>query len=129
MKVWKRKSQIIIFFNYVFLLNEQIVGAQYVVKLESYLKEDSTVQDIYRASISLLNFGKAIDSTKVGKALAAALKKDESLLNTGLAFQLAAKLTKAEDRNPFVEKIGDIIVQADEVDNRFLQVVINFNSF
>ncbi len=60
--------------------------------------------------------------------MAAALKKDESLLNTGLAFQLAAKLTKAEDRNPFVEKIGDIIVQADEVDNRFLQVVINFNS-
>jgi oligosaccharyltransferase complex subunit delta (ribophorin II) len=92
-----------------------------VPKLEAALKEDSSVTDIYRSAISLLNLGKAIDSAKVGKVLATALKKDESLVNTGLAFQLASKLTKAEDRNVFVEKIGDIMVQSDEVDGKYLQ--------
>ncbi|XP_054153905.1 dolichyl-diphosphooligosaccharide--protein glycosyltransferase subunit 2-like [Oppia nitens] len=103
------------------LTNCQLNSAQYMTKLEPVIKEDSSVLDIYRAAISLLNLGKPLDSTKVSKALMSSLKKDESLLNTGLTFQLAAKLSKAEDRNSFVEKIGDIIVQADEVDGRFLQ--------
>ena len=93
-----------------------------MAKLEANIKEDSTVTDIYRSALSLLNLGKAIDATKTSKTLFVALKKDESLLNTGLAFQLAARFSKAEDRTPFVEKIGDVVVQADEVDGKFLQV-------
>ena len=69
----------------------------------------------------MLSFGKSLDSLKVSKLLQAALKKDDSLLSIGLAFQLASRLTGADNIAPFVEKIGDVIVQADEVDGRYLQ--------
>ena len=96
--------------------------------MESQIKEESSVQDIFRASIALVNLGKTLESAKISKVLSAALKKDESLFNIGLALQLAAKLTRPEDRNAFVEKIGDVIVQADEVDGKFLQVKLSISN-
>lgn len=71
--------------------------------------------------MSLIVTGKVLDSAKVSKSLLASLKKDDTLLNTGLAFQAASKFYKPEEKNPFVERIGDIVVQADEVDGRYLQ--------
>ena len=96
--------------------------------MESQIKEESSVQDIFRASIALVNLGKTLESAKISKVLSTALKKDESLFNIGLALQLAAKLTRPEDRNVFVEKIGDVIVQADEVDGKFLQVKLSISN-
>ena len=95
---------------------------KYQTKLQSFIQPEAPVIDLFRASASLINLGKPIDSSKLSKLLVAAVKRDETLLNTGLAFQLAAKFTKPEDRNVFVDKIGDIIVQADEVNERLLQV-------
>lgn len=81
-----------------------------------------TVTELYRSAIALTNLGKPVDSNKLSKLLQTALKKDESLASIGLTFQLASKLTGPENLNPFVEKFGDVIVQADEVDSKYLQV-------
>ncbi|RWS24210.1 Dolichyl-diphosphooligosaccharide--protein glycosyltransferase subunit 2-like protein [Leptotrombidium deliense] len=95
--------------------------AKLTAALNAYIKDESSVAELHRATHSLLNIGSPIDSSKISKALQAALKKDESLLSVGFAFQLASKLTGPENMQPFIEKVGDVIVQADEVDNRFLQ--------
>ncbi|RWS01104.1 dolichyl-diphosphooligosaccharide--protein glycosyltransferase subunit 2-like protein [Dinothrombium tinctorium] len=89
--------------------------------LNAYLKEGSTVAELHRAANSLLNIGQSLDSPKLSKILQTALKNDESLLSTGLAFQLASNLKGAENLQPFVEKISDVVVQADEIDGRLLQ--------
>lgn len=72
--------------------------------LESQIKEGATVSQLHRATLSLINLSKQIDSAKVKKLLLEALKKDESLLSIGLAFQTAAKLTGADNLNAFADK-------------------------
>ena len=64
-----------------------------------------------------------LDSKKISKALQTALKKDENLLNVGLAFHLASKFKEIEHMAPFVDRLGDILVQADEINGKFLQVI------
>lgn len=68
-----------------------------------------------------MSLGKSIDSPRVAKLLTDALKNDDSLLSSGLAFQLGARLTCATCLAPLHEKIGDVIIQADEVDGKYLQ--------
>jgi hypothetical protein len=63
-----------------------------------------------------------LDGQKISTALQAALKKDDSLLNLGLAFHLASRFKAPELRTPFLDRIGDTLVQADEVNSKFLQV-------
>lgn len=104
----------------------QLDATKFIAKLQSTLQSDASVADLYKAGSALVNLGKPLDGTKLSKSLLAAIKRNETLLTTGLAFQLASKFTKVEDRTPFVEKIGDIIVQADEVNERFLQVFTSF---
>ena len=103
------------------LSNCQLDTAKIFAKLQTLAGTESTVLELYRIASSLANLGKPIDSAKFSKLLVAAMKRDETLLNTGLAFQLASKFSKAEDRNVFVEKIGDTIVQADEINGKLLQ--------
>lgn len=87
--------------------------------LESVLKEESSMHDIYHAVLSLKNLGANFDPAKVAKILTSALKKDDSVMNLGLAFHVASKLQG--DVTPFFERIEDAIVQADEVDGKYLQ--------
>lgn len=87
--------------------------------LESALKEESSMHDIYYAVLSLKNLGVNFDSAKVAKILTSALKKDDSVMNLGLAFHVASKLKG--DVTSFFERIEDAIVQADEVDGKYLQ--------
>lgn len=87
--------------------------------LESALKEESSMHDIYYAVLSLKNMGVNFDSAKVAKILTSALKKDDSVMNLGLAFHVASKLKG--DVTSFFERIEDAIVQADEVDGKYLQ--------
>ena len=100
----------------------QLDANKLVTKLQSFVKDDITVPDLHRVTLSLSNLGKPIDSTKFSKLLLSAIKREETLLNTGLAFQTASKFSKPEDRNSFVDKIADVIVQADEVNEQILQV-------
>ncbi|OTF72793.1 hypothetical protein BLA29_009720, partial [Euroglyphus maynei] len=99
----------------------QLDTAKLSNKLQSFIRDDLTVLDIYRIGLSLANMARPLDSAKFSRLLIESLKREDSLLNTGLAFQLASKFSKSSDQNIFVEKIADVIVQADEVNSKYLQ--------
>lgn len=83
-------------------------------------RDTSTVPDLYYAVQALNNIGqKKGEAAKLIKTLQAALKKDDSLLNLGYSFHIAAQL--GTDGTFAFDRIEDAIVQADEVDSRFLQ--------
>lgn len=90
-------------------------------KLQAAIKEGASVAQLNKAGLALANLNKPLDSAKVSKLLLTAIKKDDTLLNTGLAFQLASKFTKQEDRQVFLNKVGEVIVQADEINEKILQ--------
>ncbi|XP_043477355.1 dolichyl-diphosphooligosaccharide--protein glycosyltransferase subunit 2 [Leptopilina heterotoma] len=85
-------------------------------------KEGSTILEFHYAINSLTALSQKLSdavTSKVVKNLQAILKKDDSLLNLGYAFKIAADLGAA---GAFAfERIEDTIVQADEVNGRFLQ--------
>lgn len=85
-------------------------------------KDSSTIPELYYAVHSLSALSQkmsAATTAKVVKTLQAALKKDDSIQNLGYSFHIAADLGSA---GAFAfERIEDAIVQADEVDGRFLQ--------
>ncbi|XP_055943574.1 dolichyl-diphosphooligosaccharide--protein glycosyltransferase subunit 2-like [Argiope bruennichi] len=87
--------------------------------LDAAISEDSSMQDIYYAVLSLHNLNLKIDSTKVAKVITALLKRDDSVVNLGYAFNVASVLQK--DFKPFFERVEDAVVQADEVDGKYLQ--------
>ncbi|CAL1297560.1 unnamed protein product [Larinioides sclopetarius] len=87
--------------------------------LDAAISEDSSMQDIYHAVLSLHNLNLKIDSAKVAKVVTAILKRDDSVINLGYAFNVASVLQK--DFKSFFERIEDVIVQADEVDGKYLQ--------
>ena len=62
-----------------------------------------------------------MDSKVVTKTLQAALKKDDSVTNVGYAFQIAAAIDGSDAAKAMLALVGDVIVQADEVDGKMLQ--------
>ncbi|KDQ71487.1 dolichyl-diphosphooligosaccharide--protein glycosyltransferase subunit 2 [Zootermopsis nevadensis] len=83
-------------------------------------QETSTVPDLFFAVQALSNVGqKKGEASKLIKTLQGALKKDDSLLNLGYSFHIAAQL--GTDGTFAFDRIEDAVVQADEVDSRFLQ--------
>ncbi len=84
------------------------------------LKSQASVADLHHGVLSQLNLGQKVDSAAVLKALTEALKKDDSIGSLGLAFNLAAHLGKTEGAAVF-DRIEDAIVQADEINGKFLQ--------
>ncbi|XP_064480228.1 dolichyl-diphosphooligosaccharide--protein glycosyltransferase subunit 2-like [Ornithodoros turicata] len=87
--------------------------------LQNALKEDSSVAQLYHAVLTLKALGSPVDSAKVTQLLQAALKKDDSVLNLGYAFHIASAL--GGNVSPFLERVEDAIVQADEVGGEILQ--------
>ncbi|CAG0913143.1 unnamed protein product [Notodromas monacha] len=81
--------------------------------------EETSVHNIFQAFEASKLSGTPVDEAKLIKSLTSALKKDDNLLNLGLSFHVAAKLES--DPKQFFERIEDAIVQADEVDGKFLQ--------
>lgn len=83
-------------------------------------KESSTILELHYAINSLTTLSQKLpDASKVVKSVQATLKKDDSLLNLGYVFNIAADLGNA---GAFAfDKIEETISQADEVDGRFLQ--------
>jgi len=87
--------------------------------LNAAITDDATTLQIYYAVASLSNLGFKIDTAKVTSALNAALKADDSPLSHGYAFFAASFL--GGDLTKFHDLIEDIIAQADEVDDKYLQ--------
>ncbi|XP_045180399.2 dolichyl-diphosphooligosaccharide--protein glycosyltransferase subunit 2-like [Mercenaria mercenaria] len=87
--------------------------------LNAAVAEDSSVADIYYAYFALKNLGLAVDGKKVSAALAEALKKDDSPLSHSYAFRVVTELNS--DLNKYFDLIEDVVAQADEVDEKYLQ--------
>ncbi|CAG5124850.1 unnamed protein product [Candidula unifasciata] len=87
--------------------------------LTDAIKDDASVQDIVFAYLALKNLGLPVDDASTNKALLAALKTDDSPQSHGYAFLAAAELSG--DVSKFVDNIEDVIAQADEVDDKYLQ--------
>ncbi|XP_012256271.2 dolichyl-diphosphooligosaccharide--protein glycosyltransferase subunit 2 [Athalia rosae] len=85
-------------------------------------KETSTIPELYHAVGALAALSQKLPdatATKLVKTLQAILRKDDSLLNLGYVFHIASELGPA---GSFAfERIEDAVVQADEVDGKYLQ--------
>jgi oligosaccharyltransferase complex subunit delta (ribophorin II) len=87
--------------------------------LNAAIDKESSTQQLYYAVASLSNLGLKIDTAKVTEALNEALKAEDSPLGHGFAFFAASYLSG--DLSKFHDLIEDVIAQADEVDEKFLQ--------
>lgn len=95
------------------------LGPKAAEVVKTNLGEGSNPASLYFAANALTATGGKLEAAALKVALQAALKKDDSLLNMGLAFHVAAMLDG--DLSTFVERVEDALVQADEVDGRLLQ--------
>ncbi|XP_037081679.1 dolichyl-diphosphooligosaccharide--protein glycosyltransferase subunit 2-like [Pollicipes pollicipes] len=95
------------------------VPADTVQALQRSVGDKAQVSDLYHAVGALRALSEKINSKAVSQALQAALKKDDGVLNLGYAFHLASELDG--ELAPFLDRIEDAVVQADEVDQKYLQ--------
>ena len=86
--------------------------------LSKAVSSDLSVQDLYHGSVAQLMLGQKLSGTI--KKLTDALKKDDSIANLGMAFNLAAHLGKNEASAIF-DRIEDAVVNADEINGKILQ--------
>ncbi|XP_060077704.1 dolichyl-diphosphooligosaccharide--protein glycosyltransferase subunit 2-like isoform X2 [Ylistrum balloti] len=98
--------------------NCKVTAAGAEALLGEAIKDTAPVVDIFQAFFALKNLGLKVDNAKVGTALTEAVKKDDTPLSYGYAFLVAAELP---NENKMFDSIEDIIAQADEVDDKYLQ--------
>lgn len=92
-----------------------------VKALNGYLEKGTNLQELFHATQALIALGqKPADGTKLLKAVQALLKKNDSLVNFGYFFHISAALG-VEAATAAFDRIEDAIVQADEIDSKFLQ--------
>uniref|UniRef100_A0A1B6L611 Dolichyl-diphosphooligosaccharide--protein glycosyltransferase subunit 2 n=1 Tax=Graphocephala atropunctata TaxID=36148 RepID=A0A1B6L611_9HEMI len=99
----------------------QLDNKAHIRQLVEDLKQDKlSMVDMYYAVKSVVDFGeKLTNPPQIMKNLQAALKKDDSISSLGHAFHIAAML--GGDVTPIFNRIEDAVVQADEVDGKYLQ--------
>lgn len=90
--------------------------------LTSQLEKDgASASDLYYSILGLKALNqKATSGAKVAQSLQAALKKDDSLASLAYGLHVAAELG-ATDGGFMFDRIEDAIVQADEIDGKYLQ--------
>uniref|UniRef100_A0A1B6DAG0 Dolichyl-diphosphooligosaccharide--protein glycosyltransferase subunit 2 n=1 Tax=Clastoptera arizonana TaxID=38151 RepID=A0A1B6DAG0_9HEMI len=122
------KSAITIEANYYICSIWKLLGCTGASPLDKSLKsfdgalgsETSNVADLYFAVQGYTHLGQKLkDSAKILNTLQAALKKDDGLYSLGYSYHIASQLEG--DKTPLFNRIEDAVVQADEVDGRFLQ--------
>lgn len=96
-------------------------STEIVKKLNDIISLDSaSLSEVYYASQALSIFSQKIpDPAKIAKNMKSILKKDDSLINLGYAFHIATVL--GPEGSFMLERIEDVIVQADEIDGKYLQ--------
>jgi len=87
--------------------------------LSNSVSDKSSMAEIYQAVMASSHLRIPIDSAKVLGAVHSALKRDDGVLSLAHSFHVGAQLSG--DMNTLFERIEDALVQADEVDGRFLQ--------
>ncbi|XP_071503410.1 dolichyl-diphosphooligosaccharide--protein glycosyltransferase subunit 2-like [Diadema antillarum] len=96
-----------------------LTNAQQV--LNSAITDSSDVATVFYAVSALAALGLTINSADVVKALDAGLKKDDSVLSSSLALHVASMLSNETNLDKFHDLIEDIVAQADEVGEKYLQ--------
>ncbi|TRY63519.1 hypothetical protein TCAL_04893 [Tigriopus californicus] len=81
---------------------------------------DSSVANLFYASLTLKALGEKLDAAALVSALQAGLKKDDSVANIGFAFQVASVL-EGKAAQALFDRVEDVVVQADEIDGKMLQ--------
>jgi len=89
-------------------------------KLNSVIAAQSGTTHILYAVYGLSVLGHPIDAAAVSKAVQSALKDDDTPLSYAYAFYSASYLT-GDERKKFHDMIEDIVAQADEIDDKYLQ--------
>jgi len=88
--------------------------------LKSLLSTDSNSAQLYRAVTALKNIGSVVDANVVLPLCDAVLKADDSPLSHAYVFYVASLLPTA-NIGKIQDLIEDVLAQADEVDEKFLQ--------
>ncbi|XP_011669063.1 dolichyl-diphosphooligosaccharide--protein glycosyltransferase subunit 2 [Strongylocentrotus purpuratus] len=89
--------------------------------LNSAVTDSSDVATVFYAVSALAALGLTINSAEVAKALDAGLKKDDSVLSSSLALHVASMLSNETNVDKYHDLIEDIVAQADEVGEKYLQ--------
>ncbi|XP_072029908.1 dolichyl-diphosphooligosaccharide--protein glycosyltransferase subunit 2-like [Amphiura filiformis] len=97
----------------------QVSSAQQV--LSTAINDSTDVATIFYAVSALTTLGLQINAADVIKALDAALKKDDGVLASSYALHIANMLPKDTNVDKYFELIEDVVAQADEVDEKYLQ--------
>ncbi|XP_014239205.1 dolichyl-diphosphooligosaccharide--protein glycosyltransferase subunit 2 [Cimex lectularius] len=83
-------------------------------------KETSTIPDLYYSVLGMKSLGQQLKhNAKVVKTVQSGLKKDDSIVNIAYTLHIASQMSN-EGAFAF-DRIEDVLVQADEIDGRFLQ--------
>jgi oligosaccharyltransferase complex subunit delta (ribophorin II) len=87
--------------------------------LKAGIKDQQTVQNLGFIAAAARSLKIKVDETKLLSAFAAAIKKDDSISIIPYALHAVAHLRG--DLKPFIDRIEDIVAQADEVNGEYLQ--------
>ncbi|KAL5014366.1 hypothetical protein ScPMuIL_008636 [Solemya velum] len=87
--------------------------------LDAALEAKESLAEIYHAYFAKRNLDLTVDDKAVNIAVMETLKTDDTPLSYGYAFLLASKLSG--DISKIFDSIEDIVAQADEVDEKYLQ--------
>ncbi|XP_028514017.1 dolichyl-diphosphooligosaccharide--protein glycosyltransferase subunit 2 isoform X2 [Exaiptasia diaphana] len=91
-------------------------------KLNGVLKEGTSTSTVFYAVSALVNLGKKVETSSVLKAIRAASSSEEdSIMNAVYALNTAILLPRESDLTFIVDMIEDVVAQADETENTYLQ--------
>ncbi|XP_031552938.1 dolichyl-diphosphooligosaccharide--protein glycosyltransferase subunit 2-like isoform X2 [Actinia tenebrosa] len=91
-------------------------------KLNEAIVEGAKASTIFYAVSSLKNLGMKVDSNAVIKAIrAAASSEEDSVMSSVHSLNTAILLPKETDVGFIVDMVEDVVAQADEIDNTYLQ--------
>nr|CAG4635417.1 EOG090X04WQ [Artemia franciscana] len=105
--------------NKKFIDDVQIMAAFLKFVLKSSLNHISSVADLYYVVESLAAFNLSIPVEKIRPILDRLLKQDDSVQSLGYAFHIASNFPGNIEQ--YYDRIEDVVVQADTVDNKYVQ--------
>ncbi|XP_065651627.1 dolichyl-diphosphooligosaccharide--protein glycosyltransferase subunit 2 isoform X3 [Hydra vulgaris] len=91
-----------------------------IIAISELLNEDSDAVAYSRAIVSMVNLGYPVPSEAIHKLVKIG-KENDSPANAAILFYAASLLPKSDVLNPIVSMVEDVLAQADEVNNEYLQ--------
>ncbi|XP_022088754.1 dolichyl-diphosphooligosaccharide--protein glycosyltransferase subunit 2-like [Acanthaster planci] len=96
--------------------------------ISSAINDSVDMATLFYAVSALTTLGLKFSSTDVLKSLDSALKKDDGVTSSSYALHIAALLPAETNMDKYFDLVEDIVAQADEVDEKYLQFDTLFQS-